>query len=159
MSANRWEVLDKGKGKGICLESRYLCDYTCSSDFTFPGSGHTAACNYWSNLGSVHQVPIMAGWTEAVWSTLFAQHFYTWPDWVRIPSGSNFSCNAGGLFDYMLNFWLWAALENLLGKYTRYAANEYGGWVKIVIQFRLSHKLRGWPHLKGKQHNKQLYFT
>ena len=38
-----------------------------------------AACNYWSNLGSVHQVPITAGWTEAVWNTKFAQLFYTWP--------------------------------------------------------------------------------
>ena len=39
----------------------------------------TAACNYRSNLGSVHQVPITAGWTEAVWNTKFARHFYTWP--------------------------------------------------------------------------------
>ena len=52
---------------------------TCSSDFTSPGSGRTAACNYWSNLGSVYQVPIMAGWTEAVWNTKFARHFSTWP--------------------------------------------------------------------------------
>ena len=28
----------KGKGKGICLESRYPCKYTCFSDFTSPGS-------------------------------------------------------------------------------------------------------------------------
>ena len=59
-------------GKGICLKSRYPCDYTCSSDFTSPGSGRTTTCNYWSNLTSVHQVPITAGWTEEVWSTKFA---------------------------------------------------------------------------------------
>ena len=56
-----------GKGQGIYLESRYPWDDTCSSDFTSPGSGSTAACIYWSNLGSVHQVPNMAGWTQAVW--------------------------------------------------------------------------------------------
>ena len=28
--------------KCICLESRYLCDYTCSSDFTSSASGRTA---------------------------------------------------------------------------------------------------------------------
>ena len=65
--------------KNLCLESRYPCDYTCSFDFTSPGSGRTAACNYWSNLGSVHQVPITAGWAEALWNTKFAWHFYTWP--------------------------------------------------------------------------------
>ena len=64
------------KGKGICLESRYPCNYTCSSDFTSPCSGRTAACNYWSNFGSVHRVPIMAGWTKAVWNTKFAQHLH-----------------------------------------------------------------------------------
>ena len=74
-----FEGKGKGKGKGICSESRYPCDYTCSSDFTSPGSGRTTAGNYWSNLGSVHQVPIMAGWAKAVWNTKFARHFYTWP--------------------------------------------------------------------------------
>ena len=24
-------------------------------------------------------VPCTAGWTEAVWNTKFARHFYTWP--------------------------------------------------------------------------------
>ena len=38
----------------------------------------STACNYWSNLGFVHQVPITAGWTEAVWNTKFAWHFHTW---------------------------------------------------------------------------------
>ena len=32
------------------------------------------------DLGSVHQVPITAGWTEAVWNTKFTRHFYTWPE-------------------------------------------------------------------------------
>ena len=41
--------------------------------------GPNAAWTYWSNLGSVHQVPITAGWTGAVWNTKFARHFYTWP--------------------------------------------------------------------------------
>ena len=27
----------------------------------------------------VHQVPIAAGWAEAVWNEKFAPHFYTWP--------------------------------------------------------------------------------
>ena len=67
------------KGKGICLKSRYPCDYTYFSDFTSPGSGRTAACNHWSNLGSVYQVPITAGWTEVVWNMKFAWYFYTWP--------------------------------------------------------------------------------
>ena len=40
---------------------------------------YIAACSCWSNLGSVHQVPITAGWPEAVWNAKFAQHFYTWP--------------------------------------------------------------------------------
>ena len=54
-----------------------------------------AACNYRSNLGSVHQVPITAEWTETVWNITFAQHFYTWPalgikpqtfrSWVQCP--------------------------------------------------------------------------
>ena len=45
-----------------------------------PGKvGAIAACNYWSCLRSVHQVPITAGWTEAVWNKKFARHFYTWP--------------------------------------------------------------------------------
>ena len=37
-----------------------------SSDFTFPSS---AKCSRYhqSNLGSVHQVPITAGWSGAVW--------------------------------------------------------------------------------------------
>ena len=79
------------KGKDVFLESRYPCDCTCSSDFTSPGSGHTAASSYWPNLWSVHQVPI----TVAVWNMKFAWHFYTWPElgiepqtfwsWVQCP--------------------------------------------------------------------------
>ena len=41
--------------------------------------GANAACNYRSNLGSVHQVPITAGWAEAMWNTKFARYIYTWP--------------------------------------------------------------------------------
>ena len=53
----------------------YPSDYTCSWDFTSLGSERTAACSYWSSLGSVHQVPITAGWNEGsveyeVWATL-----------------------------------------------------------------------------------------
>ena len=45
-----------------------------------PGKvGANAACNYWSNLGSAHQVPIMTGWTQAVWNTKFTPYFCTWP--------------------------------------------------------------------------------
>ena len=69
------------KGKGICLESRYLFNYTCSSDFTSPGSGqrHSSYWYYWSNLGSVHKVHIMAGWTKVVWNTKFTWQIYIWP--------------------------------------------------------------------------------
>ena len=31
-----------------------------------------------SNIESVHQVPITAGWAEAVWNMKFAWHSYTW---------------------------------------------------------------------------------
>ena len=66
--------------KGSCLESR-LHDNTCLTDFVFPPGnvGANAACNYWSNLGSVHQAPIKAGWSETVWDMKFAWHFYIWP--------------------------------------------------------------------------------
>ena len=37
-----------------------------------------ATSNYWPNLGSVHQVPIMAGWTTPAWNMKFAKYFYTW---------------------------------------------------------------------------------
>ena len=30
----------------VSVQSRYPCDYTCSSDLTSPGSGYTAACSY-----------------------------------------------------------------------------------------------------------------
>ena len=87
-----WHYIDI-KSTGICLKSRYPCENTCPSDFTSPGSGRAAACNYWSSLRSrcVHQVPIMTGWTEAVWNTKFAWHFYTW--------------SAVGIKP--LNFWSW----------------------------------------------------
>ena len=40
-----------------------------SSDFTFPPSEDSVkcSCNYPSNLESVQQVPITAGWPEAMW--------------------------------------------------------------------------------------------
>ena len=44
-----------------------------------PGKVGANKVYYWSNLESVHQVHITAGWTEAVWNTNFTQHFYTWP--------------------------------------------------------------------------------
>ena len=38
----------------------------------------------WSNLGSVHQVPITGGLTRAVWNTKFARHFCTWAvHWIE----------------------------------------------------------------------------
>ena len=36
------------------------------------------------DLRFVHQVPILAGWIEAVWNTKFACHFYTWSLALRI---------------------------------------------------------------------------
>ena len=61
-----------------------------------PGKvGANAACNYWSNLGSVHQVPITAGsWTEAVKNTKFTQHFYTDQHWESNPRPSDLESNA-----------------------------------------------------------------
>ena len=43
--------------------------------------GASAACNYWSNLGSVHKVSIMAGWTRK------------WGIW-NLPNTSTY-CNTG----------------------------------------------------------------
>ena len=53
-----------------------------------------ASCNYWSNLGSVHQGPITDGWTEAVWNTKFARHCYTWPTLQSNPRPSDLESNA-----------------------------------------------------------------
>ena len=41
--------------------------------------GMTTANAAWGpwNLGSVHQVHLTPGWTEAVWNEKFVQHFYT----------------------------------------------------------------------------------
>ena len=68
------------------LKVRGGCKLLCSnghldrSRCLSPGKvGANAECNCWSNLGSVHQVPITAGWTESVWNTKFAWHFQTWP--------------------------------------------------------------------------------
>ena len=64
------------KGKAVCLESRYPCNYMFLG-FTSPGSGRLLVSNYRPNFGSVHQVPIMA--TKAVWNMKFGQHLYIWP--------------------------------------------------------------------------------
>ena len=67
---------------GKCYKGRVQTPWPYIFDrlYLSPGKvGANAACSYWSNLGSVHQVPITAGWTEAVWNTKFARHFYTWP--------------------------------------------------------------------------------
>ena len=37
---------------------------------------NNAARNYWANLGSVHLMPIMSGWTKAVWNTKFVLDFH-----------------------------------------------------------------------------------
>ena len=70
------------KGKGICFKSRhpwlhmfFRLPFPCRPDKV----GTNAACNYWSNLESVHQVPIKAGWTDTAWNAKFAWHMYTWP--------------------------------------------------------------------------------
>ena len=39
-----------------------MCMYMCPWQWA-----PLIACNYWSNIGSVHQVPITAGWHEAAW--------------------------------------------------------------------------------------------
>ena len=38
-----------------------------------------AIANHYNSAFSFHQVPITAGWTEAVWYERLAQHLYTWP--------------------------------------------------------------------------------
>ena len=48
----------KGKGKGICLMSRYICKIHETLSFLDQIS---AQCNCRSNLRSVHQVPIIVG--------------------------------------------------------------------------------------------------
>ena len=75
----------KGKGKFICLESRYRRGCTCSSDGTFS----LAVGAYGSLQLSIQPwmcdlVSITAGWREAVWNTKFAWHFYKWPADVKM---------------------------------------------------------------------------
>ena len=54
----RWKDRAKEQSKA-CSSCMFLRLYL------FPGKvGANAAYNYWSNHGSVHQVPITAGWTE-----------------------------------------------------------------------------------------------
>ena len=66
-------------------KERYLCRVQTSmathvlQTLLVPWQGG-CKCNYWSNSGSVHQVPIMAEWTEVVWNEKFTWHFYTWPE-------------------------------------------------------------------------------
>ena len=64
-----WGSMDgnyvKVKGKGICPESSCLshdCAYALDFTFLLAGVGDNAACNHWSNIESVHQVPIIDGW-------------------------------------------------------------------------------------------------
>ena len=73
-----WHVSKKKEKKVVVrVQNPWQCMF--NRLYLSPGKvGTNAACNYWSNLGSVHQVPIMAGWTEAVWNTKFTWHFYTW---------------------------------------------------------------------------------
>ena len=47
--------------KGMCLESKYPCDYTCSLDFT---SLLVHSSLQLLIFGSGHQVPITAGWVN-----------------------------------------------------------------------------------------------
>ena len=77
--ACRMKVITLIKVKGVCLKSRYP-RYTCSSDFTFP----LAVGAYSSRQLSIQPCICAPGthtawWTEAVWNTKFARHFYTLP--------------------------------------------------------------------------------
>ena len=66
------------KGKDACLKSRH--PWLFFRFYISPCKVSTnVVCNYWSNVGFVHQVPLASGWTEAVWNMKFIQHFYTWP--------------------------------------------------------------------------------
>ena len=77
-SCSCWSIMRKGKGS--CLQVQTPWQRMFNRLYLSPDKvGTNAACNYGSNLGSVHQVPITARWTEAVWNTKFAWHFYTWP--------------------------------------------------------------------------------
>ena len=67
----------KGKGNGSCLQSRHPWLHMFKTlPFSWQG-GHQWACNYWSNFGSVLQVPITNECTKEVWNTKFVQHFCT----------------------------------------------------------------------------------
>ena len=67
------------KGKGTHLESRYLCDYTCSSDLPPLAVGAQQPATIDPTLDLCKKVPIMAGLTDSVWNIKFVRHSYTWP--------------------------------------------------------------------------------
>ena len=105
--------------KGKALDIR---DYEHSSDYISLGKvGTNAACNYWSNLGSLHQVPITAWWTKAVWNTKFALHFIwqalridpqTFWSWVQRPvHGHMLPQTMLHTFSYFLSYnpWGWSS--------------------------------------------------
>ena len=57
----------------------HVTKYTCSSDFTSPGSGRTAACNYWSTLDLCISYLLWLGGPRECGIQSFARRFYTWP--------------------------------------------------------------------------------
>ena len=65
------------KGKG-CVYSLISMQGDVQPTFTFPPARFAleAASNCRSHLGSVHQVPITAGWPEAMWIPKLAQGFH-----------------------------------------------------------------------------------
>ena len=67
----------KGKGKG-CVYSLISMQGDVQPTFTFPPARFAleAASNCRSHLESVHQVPITAGWPEAMWIPKLAQGFH-----------------------------------------------------------------------------------
>ena len=67
----------------ITLYTPDIHDHACSTNFPFPlGKEEVAACICWANLGFMHQVPIITGWT---WGSIKIQSLpdtalcCTWP--------------------------------------------------------------------------------
>ena len=77
----------KVKVKVACLLSRHPWLFVFNRLNLSPGkAGANTACKYWSNLGSVNQVPIIPGWTKAARNTKIALHMTSTWNWTPRPS-------------------------------------------------------------------------
>ena len=121
------------KGKGSCLRVQTPWQRMFNRLYLSPGIAGkvsaNAACNYWSSLGCVCQVPIMAGWTKAVWNTKFAWHFYTWSALESNPRPSDLESNTLSTGPHALNVWV------CLFRWVR--RNPYELWTLLIYIKRL----------------------